>query len=325
MIDQMNRMRTFLLLAAMTALFMAVGYVIGGQGGMMIAFLVAGGMNLFSYWNSDKLVLRLYKAREVTRKSNPAYYRIVRRLAEQAGLPPPRIYIIDNEQPNAFATGRNPQHAAVAATTGLLSRLSDEEIAGVMAHELAHIQHRDTLTMTITATIAGAIAMLGKFAFLFGRGRNNQPFGTFGVIIAMIVAPFAAMLVQMAISRSREYAADRRGAQICGNPLWLASALQKIAAPGNKKLNLAAEENPATAHMFIINPLSGQGADSLFSTHPATQNRIAALYKMVDDNGEAALKSVKLNTPQKGKRPHWMNPIKAHKPDNSPKRKGPWS
>jgi len=321
----MNRMRTFLLLAAMTALFMAVGYVIGGQGGMMIAFLVAGGMNLFSYWNSDKLVLRLYKAREVTGKSHPAYYRIVRRLAEQAELPPPRIYIIDNEQPNAFATGRNPQHAAVAATTGLLSRLSDEEIAGVMAHELAHIQHRDTLTMTITATIAGAIAMLGKFAFLFGRGRNNQPFGTFGVIIAMIVAPFAAMLVQMAISRSREYAADRRGAQICGNPLWLASALQKIAAPGNKKLNLAAEENPATAHMFIINPLSGQGADSLFSTHPATQNRIAALYKMVDENGATALKSVKLNTPKTRKKPNWMNPIKAHKPDNSPKRKGPWS
>jgi heat shock protein HtpX len=195
----------------------------------------------------------------------------------------PRVYLIRNAQPNAFATGRNPENAAVAATTGLLDRLTPEEVAGVMAHELTHVRNRDTLTMTITATIAGAISMLGNFAFFFGGNRNNNnPFGFAGVLVAIIVAPLAAMLVQMAISRTREYAADRGGAEICGNPLWLASALQKIAGDSKRIVNRDAERNPATAHMFIVNPLSGERMDNLFSTHPATENRVAALRQMAN-------------------------------------------
>src|SRR5690554_666242 len=227
----MNLVRTAMLLAFMTALFMGVGYLIGGSGGMMIALLIAAATNLFSYWNSDKMVLRMYNAVEVDERSAPEYYRIVQGLAARAGLPMPRVYLIDNPQPNAFATGRNPQNAAVAATTGLLQRLSREEVAGVMAHELAHVQNRDTLTMTITASIAGAISMLGNFAFFMGGSNreNNNPLGAIGVLVAIIVAPLAAMIVQMAISRTREYAADRRGAEICGQPMWLASALDKIA------------------------------------------------------------------------------------------------
>ncbi|AQX18973.1 Heat shock protein, Metallo peptidase, MEROPS family M48B [Bartonella sp. A1379B] len=277
----MNRVRTAMLLAFMTALFMGFGYLIGGSKGMLITLLMAGGLNFFSYWNSDKIVLRMYGAREVDQYSAPVYFNIVRELAQKASLPQPKVYVIDSAQPNAFATGRNPQNAAVAASTGLLEKLSAEEISGVMAHELAHIEHRDTLTMTLTATIAGAISMLGNFALLTGGQRNSsrssQGTGTFVGIIAMLIAPFAAMLVQMAISRTREYAADRRGAEICGNPLWLASALRKIAGGGYTIYNEKAEHHPATAHMFIINPLSGEGADSLFSTHPATANRIAAL------------------------------------------------
>ncbi|MCR4267398.1 zinc metalloprotease HtpX [Nitratireductor sp. ZSWI3] len=277
----MNTIRTAMLLALMTALFMGVGYLIGGTGGMMIAFLIAAGMNFFSYWNADKMVLRMHHAVEVDERNAPEYYAIVRDLAQRAGLPMPRVYLIQNDQPNAFATGRNPENAAVAATTGLLQRLSYEEVAGVMAHELAHVQHRDTLTMTITATLAGAISMLGNFAFFLGGGRNNNnPFGFVGVLVAMIVAPLAAMMVQMAISRTREYSADRRGAEICGNPLWLASALQKIAARARQIVNPDAERNPATAHMFIINPLSGERMDNLFSTHPDTANRVAALEQM---------------------------------------------
>ncbi|WP_208431352.1 zinc metalloprotease HtpX [Bartonella doshiae] len=292
----MNIMRTAILLAFMTALFMGVGYLVGGGNGMVIALLIAGGLNLFSYWNSDKIVLRMYGAREVDQHSSPVYYKIVSDLAQRASLPQPKVYVIDNAQPNAFATGRNPQNAAVAASTGLLERLSPEEIAGVMAHELAHIEHRDTLTMTLTATIAGAISMLGNFAFFMGGTRNsseNSHGGGLGGIIALLVAPFAAMLVQMAISRTREYAADRRGAEICGNPLWLASALRKIADGGRGVYNDEAEHNPATAHMFIINPLSGEGADSLFSTHPATANRIAALYRQAEEMKEAMAKNMR--------------------------------
>ena len=281
----MNMMRTAMLLALMTALFMGVGYLIGGSGGMMIAFLIAAGMNLFSYWNADKMVLRMHHAVEVDERNAPEYYRIVRDLVARAGLPMPKIYLIDNPQPNAFATGRNPQNAAVAATTGLLNRLSYEEVAGVMAHELAHVQHRDTLTMTITATLAGAISMLGNFAFFFGGNReNNNPLGFVGVLVAMIVAPLAAAIVQMAVSRTREYAADRRGAEICGHPLWLASALGKIASNVQRIHNDDAERNPATAHLFIINPLSGERMDNLFSTHPNTENRIAALEAMAQDS-----------------------------------------
>ncbi|WP_375678676.1 MULTISPECIES: zinc metalloprotease HtpX [unclassified Bartonella] len=295
----MNIMRTAMLLAFLTALFMGVGYLVGGGGGMVIALLMASGLNFFSYWNSDKIVLRMYGAREVDQHSAPVYYKIVSDLAKKASLPQPKIYVIENAQPNAFATGRNPQNAAVAASTGLLERLSAEEIAGVMAHELAHIEHRDTLTMTLTATIAGAISMLGNFAFFMGGQRNSSEdshgAGAIGGFIALLVAPFAAMLVQMAISRTREYAADRRGAEICGNPLWLASALRKIADGGRGVYNEEAEHNPATAHLFIINPLSGEGADSLFSTHPATANRIAALYRQAEEMKGALAKSVGWN------------------------------
>ncbi|PAP99707.1 zinc metalloprotease HtpX [Mesorhizobium mediterraneum] len=280
----MNTLRTAMLLAAMTALFMGVGYLIGGSGGMVIALLIAAGMNLFSYWNADKMVLSMHRAVEVDERNAPEYYAIVQSLASQAGLPMPKTYLIDNPQPNAFATGRNPQNAAVAATTGLLQQLSPEEVAAVMAHELAHVQHRDTLTMTIVATLAGAISMLGNFAFFFGGNRDsNNPFGFVGVLVAMIVAPFAAMIVQMAVSRTREYEADRRGAEIAGNPLWLASALDKIARGAERIRNPDAERNPATAHLFIINPLSGERMDSLFSTHPNTDNRIAALQAMARD------------------------------------------
>lgn len=282
----MNTLRTAMLLAAMTALFMGVGFLIGGSGGMMIALIVAAGMNLFSYWNADKMVLSMHHAIEVDERNAPEYFSIVRGLAQRAGLPMPKVYLIENDQPNAFATGRNPQNAAVAATTGLLRRLSHEEVAAVMAHELAHVQHRDTLTMTIVATLAGAISMLGNFALFFGGNReNNNPLGFIGVLVAMIVAPFAAMIVQMAVSRTREYSADRRGAEICGNPLWLASALDKIARGAERIVNPDAERNPASAHLFIINPLSGARMDNLFSTHPATENRIAALQAMAGEMG----------------------------------------
>jgi len=312
----MNMVRTAMLLAFMTALFMGIGYLIGGSGGMMIAFVIAAAMNLFSYWNSDKMVLRMYNAVEVDERSAPEYYRIVRGLAGNAGLPMPRVYLIENAQPNAFATGRNPQNAAVAATTGLLQRLTAEEVAAVMAHELAHVQNRDTLIMTITATLAGAISMLGNFALFFGGNRdNNNPLGFIGVLVAMIVAPFAAMLVQMAISRTREYSADRRGAEICGNPMWLASALAKISTSAHQVTNMDAERNPATAHMFIINPLNGQNMDNLFSTHPNMENRIAALQAMSTEMGHPAPRADSASGPWGGRQPGpW---------DNG--RKGPWS
>ncbi len=274
----MNYFKTSILLAAMTGLFLAVGYLMAGELGMMIAFVVAIGINVFSFWNSDKMVLRMHGAQEVNVKTAPEYYGIVRQLAENADLPMPRVYIMANPQPNAFATGRNPENSAVAASTGLLEMLSPEEVAGVMAHELAHIKNRDTLIMTITATFAGAISMIANFALFFRSGRNGM--GLIGTIALMILAPLAASIVQMTISRTREYAADRMGAAICGNPLWLASALGKISGGGRKIENITAEENPATAHMFIVNPLSGKNMDNLFSTHPNTENRIAALQQL---------------------------------------------
>lgn len=276
----MNFARTAMLLAFMTALFMGVGYLIGGQNGMLIALVIAAGMNAFSWWNSDRMVLSAYDAQELDERNAPEFFGMIRDLSQKAGLPMPRVYLINEDQPNAFATGRNPENAAVAASTGLLQRLSHQEVAGVIAHELAHIENRDTLIMTVTATIAGAISMLGNFAFFFGGSRDSErPFGFVGALVAMIVAPFAAMLVQMAISRTREYAADRRGAEICGDPLWLASALRKIEAAAHRIPNGHAEANPATAHMFIINPLSGERMDNLFSTHPSTDNRVAELEK----------------------------------------------
>jgi heat shock protein HtpX len=269
----------------MTALFMGLGYLIGGGAGMAFAFMLAAGMNLFAYWNSDKMVLRMYKAQPVDERTAPEYVRLVRRLAENAGIPMPATYIVDTPQPNAFATGRNPDHAAVAATRGLIEMLTPEELAGVMAHEIGHIRNRDTLTMTITATIAGAVSMLANFALFFGGNRNAG--GIIGSLALAILAPMAAGLVQMAISRTREYSADQAGAEISGHPMWLASALEKIENYAHRSRNDYAEANPATAHMFIINPLSGEGRDSLFSTHPATANRVAALKKLAQDINRA--------------------------------------
>lgn len=279
----MGYMRTAMLLAALTALFLGAGYLLGGQGGMVIGLLVALGMNAFAYWNSDKVVLRMHNARQVDRRTAPEFYGLVAQLADRAGLPMPKVYVIDTDQPNAFATGRSPEHAAVAATTGLLRRLSSEEVAGVIAHELAHIKHRDTLIMTVTATLAGALSMIANFAFFFGgmsSDNRNNPLGIVGVLLTAILAPLAAMMVQMAISRSREYEADRVGAEICGHPLWLASALQRIEAFARGIVNPAAERSPATAHLFIINPLHAHAVDGLFSTHPSTANRVARLRAM---------------------------------------------
>lgn len=279
----MSYTRTALLLAGMTGLFLAIGFMIGGESGMMIAFIFALGMNIFSYWNSDKVLLRMYGARQVDAQSAPEFYRIVADLAQRAQMPMPKVFIMENAQPNAFATGRNPENAAVAATTGLLNLLSREEIAGVMAHELAHVKNRDTLIMTITATIAGAISMLANFAFFFGNSNDrNNPLGPLGGILIMILAPVAAMLVQMLISRTREYEADRIGAEICGHPMWLASALNKLDKGASLVDNHAAENNPATAHLFIVNPLHTRKTDSLFSTHPNMENRINALKQMAN-------------------------------------------
>jgi heat shock protein HtpX len=275
----MNFARTALLLAAMTALFLAVGYLIAGEGGAMIAFLIALAMNGWAYWNSDKAVLRMHNAQPVTRGSSPELLGLVEQLAQRANLPMPAVYLIDSEQPNAFATGRSPDHSAVAVTRGLLRSCDSEELAGVIAHELGHIKNRDTLTMTITATLAGAIGFLAQFAFFFGRDNRN-PLGAIGTILIMILAPLAAMLVQMAISRTREYSADRMGAEVCGHPLWLARALQKIEQMARGIVNPTAERNPASAHLFIVNPLRIGGIDSLFRTHPPTAERVRRLQAM---------------------------------------------
>jgi len=275
----MNYLKTAILLAGMTALFVGIGFMLGGPTGMLIALAIAVGMNVFAYWNSDRMMLSMYGATEVDARSAPGLYGTVEQLADRAGLPMPKVYIIDTDQPNAFATGRNPENAAVAATSGLLRILSTEEVAGVMAHELAHVKNRDTLIMTITATVAGAISMLATFAMFFGGNRNN-PLGLIGTILIMILAPIAAMLVQMAISRTREYAADHAGAEICGHPLWLASALGKLERGAQQIDNPEAENNPATAHMFIVNPLHARSIDGLFTTHPNMQNRIAKLRGM---------------------------------------------
>jgi heat shock protein HtpX len=281
----MNHLKTFALLAALTALFAGLGYLIGGATGMLIALVVAGGMNLFSYWNADKIVLKMYRAQPVDETHPNAVVRTyvgdVVQMARDAGLPRPVVAIIPNDQPNAFATGRNPANAAVCATTGLLDMLTREEIRGVMAHELAHVKNRDTLTMTVTATVAGAIAALANFALFFGGGDDRErPGGIIGTLALMILAPMAAGLVQMAISRTREYEADRVGAEIAGDPASLASALQKIEGFSKRIVNVTAERNPASGQLFIINPLAGRGADNLFSTHPNTGNRVKALMEL---------------------------------------------
>ncbi|NJC40776.1 heat shock protein HtpX [Brevundimonas alba] len=318
----MNHLKTFTLLAALTALFVGIGYLIGGATGMLIALVFAAGMNLFSYWNADRIVLRMYRAQPVDEQHPNAVVRTyvadVVQMARAAGLPRPMIAIIPNDQPNAFATGRNPQNAAVCATTGLLDMLTRDEIRGVMAHELAHVKNRDTLTMTVTATVAGAIAALANFALFFGGGDDRErPGGIVGTLALMILAPMAAGLVQMAISRTREYEADRVGAEIAGDPAALASALQKIEAWSKRIHNPVAERNPASGQLFIINPLAGRGADNLFSTHPATGNRVRALMELGTKMGLTPRATAPVATPI-------QRPAATSVPATPSRTAGPW-
>jgi heat shock protein HtpX len=286
----MALVRTWLLLAALTGLFIAVGSVIGGQQGMLVAFGIALAMNLFAYWNADRMVLAMYGAQPVDEGAAPQLYATIRELTQRAGLPMPKVYIIDNDQPNAFATGRNPQHAAVAVNTGLLKLLSPEEVAGVLSHELAHVRNRDSLTMTMTAVIAGAIGMLAQFAFFFGASgnRRDNPLGPIGALLVMLFAPLAATLVQLAISRTREYEADRQGSLISGHPLWLASALGKLEQGARAIENPTADGHPASAQLFIVNPLHGGAMSRLFTTHPPIAERIRRLEAMAAEAGESA-------------------------------------
>jgi heat shock protein HtpX len=311
----MGYARTALLLAALTGLFLACGWLIGGRTGMLFAFGLALVMNVGSYWFSDKLVLRMYGAQAVEGTELNA---IVAELAARGGMPVPKVYLIDSDQPNAFATGRNPENAAVAATSGLMQRLNRDEVRAVLAHELGHVKNRDSLTMTITAVLAGAIGMLAQSLFFFGglggRDDRNSPLGGIGALLVMILAPLAAMLVQMAISRSREYEADKAGAELSGAPRALASALHKISNAAAAIPNPRAEQNPASAHLFIINPLHGTGADNLFSTHPSTENRIARLLQM-----EGAAGAVYTPEPQPALRGRSILPETAPRPQ-----RGPW-
>ena len=279
--------KTAILLAALTALFGAIGLALGGEQGMIIALLFAGGMNLFAWWNSDKVVLRMHNARPIGPADAPRLYALTEALARRAGLPMPALYVIEEDQPNAFATGRSPDRAAVAVNTGLLARLSEREVAGVIAHELAHIRNRDTLIMTVTATIAGAISMLAQFGFFFRGGSGEHRPNPIVMLALLVLAPLAAAIVQMAISRSREYEADRVGAMITGDPRGLASALLRLQDYARRIENHHAEANPATAHLWIVNPLSGARMDNLFSTHPATENRVAALEQLAREWGAA--------------------------------------
>lgn len=274
--------KTFILLGSLTALFMGIGFLIAGGTGATVALMIAAGMNLFAWWGSDQMVLRMHNAQPVTEAEAPQLYRMTAGLAARAGIPMPALYIIHEDQPNAFATGRSPEHGAVAVNTGLLDLMTQEEVAGVVAHELAHIKHRDTLIMSVTATLAGAIGFLTQFGAMMARGRDQRsnPLGPIGLILMMILAPLAAMLVQMAISRAREFEADAEGARICGDPSWLAHGLAKLEHGKAGHVNQSAEANPASAHMFIINPLSGFRWDALFSTHPPTEERIARLMAM---------------------------------------------
>lgn len=280
----MNRLKTTLLLSLLTVMMVMMGSAIGGKTGMVFAFFMAAAMNLFSYWFSDKIVLRMYGAQEIGEQDHPAFYGMVRRLAQRAGLPMPKVYIIPDQSPNAFATGRNPQHAAVAATEGILRILTPDELEGVMAHELAHVQNRDILVGTIAATFAGAISMIGnmlQWGAILGAGRGDDEEGSGGLVgslVMAIIAPVAAMLIQMAVSRSREYLADETGARICGHPLALANALRKLHTASHMIPMQAAQ--PATAHMFIVNPLTGGSLLKLFSTHPPMEERIARLESM---------------------------------------------
>ncbi|MEO1280818.1 MAG: zinc metalloprotease HtpX [Pseudomonadota bacterium] len=334
----MNYVKTAMLLTFLTGILVAMGAAAGGQTGMVIAFVVALAMNFFSFWQSDTMVLKMFRGQEVNEQTAPDYYRMVKDLAARADLPMPRVYILPQEQPNAFATGRSPERSAVACSEGLMRVLNRDELAGVIAHELAHIKNRDTLTMTIAATIGGAISMLAQwmqFSMMFGgNGNRSGPLGWVGMLAVALLAPFAAMLVQMAISRSREYQADEMGAQICGNPIWLASALDKIAGPSARQVvNETAENIPAAAHLFIVNPLTGRGVDNLFSTHPNTENRIAALGELAKKWGMTSTQSSMPGrpAPPQTATPHGhgdAQPGPWSTPTNKPKRKrftGPWS
>ena len=323
-----NTLRTFVLLAGMTALFMAVGYFIGGEGGMLIALLFAAATNVFAYWNSDKMVLRMQNAVPVERSRAPELYDMVDTLSKRAGIPTPAVYVIETDQPNAFATGRDPNNAAVAVSSGLLRQLNTREVAGVVAHELAHIKNRDTLSMTITATLAGAISALAQFGLMFGGGNNrDNPLGGVGALLMVFLAPVAAMIVQMAVSRTREYEADKDSALIAGDPLALASALNKIATLAGRQVNVAAERNPAMAHMYIVNPLNGQRMDNLFSTHPDTGNRIAALQRLagemsVNDKGPRPQPRPRAPTPGSDNGGGWRVPTVGRTDDDGAR--GPW-
>jgi heat shock protein HtpX len=315
-------LRTTILLAAMTALFVAVGGMLGGRGGMLMALGLACATNLFAWWGSDRMVLRLHNAQPIGPQDAPALWRMTEAMAARAGLPMPALYLIHERQPNAFATGRNPRNAAVAVNTGLLELMPEEEVAGVIAHELAHIRNRDTLVMTVTACLAGAIGMLAQFGFLFGgRDRERGPGPVAGLLIVLL-APLAAAVVQMAISRSREYEADRGAAAITGNPAALAQALMRLEQGRGAFANPAAEANPATAHLFIVNPLSGARLDGLFSTHPRTENRVAALMALAQQMGRSGGWSVPGGPPvappsQGARRSPWSGPA-ARRP------RGPW-
>ncbi|MCZ4272408.1 zinc metalloprotease HtpX [Maritalea porphyrae] len=320
-----NAIRTTFLLAVMTGLFMAVGFVVAGSFGMFFALALALITNLIAYWNSDKMVLRMQRARELGWRDSPDLFELVERLSLRAGIPMPKLYLMDNKQPNAFATGRNPENAAVAVSTGLLSHLEYDEIGAVIAHELAHIRSRDTLTMTVTATFAGAISMLAQFGLFFGARNTNSPLGPVASIVMIIVAPMAALMVQMAVSRTREYEADKDGAMICGDPLALARALGKISKLAKNFENPFARRSPGMAHLFIINPLAGRGADNMFSTHPNVENRIAALLELskqmqVEERQQGEIGRV-LHSPQ-STRGGWRTPNSHVSDKNQPK--GPW-
>lgn len=305
--SKMNGFRTVMLLGALTALFMALGFTFGGAAGALIALAVAAGMNLFTFWNADRIVLRMHDAREVDARSCPELTGLIRDLATRAGLPMPRVYVIDSPHPNAFATGRDPHHAAVAATTGLLAILTRDEIAAVMAHELGHVRNRDTLIMTMTATITGAISMLANFGLFFGHGDGERP-NLLAGLAAVLIAPFAALIVQMAISRGREYGADRAGAEISGNPHALASALAKLAEGAGRVPNPVTARNPAAAALYIVPGISGRGGDSLFSTHPDTANRIAALHAIAGEMGVRPRAARRASVPRAVRRVSALDP-----------------